>query len=376
MNRDPSGAFRHAAARNGARLGRQAMGSLISVALALLLGAAAILLAGKNPLTAYALLLQGAFGSVYSWSEVLLRTTPILIAGIGLSVSFRSNLTSIGAEGQIIIGGIFTAAAGLLLPTVIPAFLRVVLCVAAGFAGGALYGLIPGFLKARLGTSEIIVTIMLNYVAISLMSFLLDGPMREPGSFYPQSAELSQDLWFPALIPGMRLHIGLLIALLLVAGYYFLMFRLPLGFKIRTVGLNRSAAEYAGIRVERSIIIAMLISGGLAGIAGSGEILGIHHRLFNDFAAGFGYDALAVALLGRLHPLGVLVSALFFAALKVGSGAMQRAAQVPTTIVYVIQGLLILFIFTDKLILEWFTKAAKRLKQRGASDVCADGKEE
>lgn len=339
---------------------RQLLSSVVAVLLALVLGGVVIAVAGANPFTAYGVLLRGAFGDVYAWSETLLRATPILIAGIGLSISFRSNLTSIGAEGQIILGGIVSCAVGLWLPAFLPGAFRLVIGMLAGFAGGALYALLPGVLKAKLGTSEIIVTIMMNYIAISLLSFLLGGPLQEAGSFYPQSAQLDSAMWLPAIIPGTRIHLGFVLALVFVVAYYFLMFHLPLGFKIRMVGFNPKAAQYAGVKVPASIITAMMLSGGLAGIAGAGEVYGIHHRLYNDFAAGFGFDAIAVALLGRLHPIGVLVSAIFFAALKVGSGAMQRAVQVPTTIVYIIQGLLIMFVFTDKLLLGWMAKLGKR----------------
>lgn len=352
---------------------QQLISSGVAVLLALLLGAVVIAIAGANPIEAYGLLLNGAFGSGYALSETLLRATPILIAGVGLAIAFRSNLTSIGAEGQIIMGSILSCVVGLVMPAAIPGFLRLVISMLAGFAGGAIYALLPGVLKAKMGISEIIVTIMMNYIAISFLSFLLGGPLAEEGSFYPQSAQLDEAIWLPTIFPGTRIHLGFVLALVLVVGYYLLMFRLPLGFKIRTVGFNPKAAEYAGIKVPASIITAMALSGGLAGVAGAGEIFGIHHRLYNDFAAGFGFDAIAVALLGRLHPAGMVVASIFFAALKVGSGAMQRAVQVPTTIVYIIQGLLIMFVFTDKLLLKWIKQLGKRMGGRNKAAVQKEG---
>ncbi|HHW94151.1 MAG TPA: ABC transporter permease [Clostridiaceae bacterium] len=344
------------------------IGTLIAVLLALLLGGIVISIAGANPIEAYGVLLRGAFGSTYALSETLLRATPVLLAAIGLSISFRSNLTSIGAEGQIIIGGITSCLAGLLLPTFIPAIVRIVLIMFFGFLGGALYGIIPGFLKAKWNISETIVTIMSNYVAINVLSYLLNGPMKEVDSFYPQSAQLDDALWLPVFIKNTRLHIGLFIALAFVVIYYFFMFRLPIGFKIRAVGYNASAAEYAGVKVSASIVLAMALSGGMAGLAGTMEVFGVHHRLYNDFAAGFGFDAIAVALLGRLHPVGIVVASIFFAALQVGSGAMQRAVQVPTTIVYIIQGLLIMFVCMDKLLSNTIQQLSLkyREKKRGA----------
>lgn len=229
--------------------------------------------------------------------------------------------------------------------------------ILAGFVGGGIWGAIPGILKAKLGVSEIINTIMLNYIALYFVGYLLDVPLREPPGYYPQSAQIVQEGWLPFILPGTRLHAGILIALFLVAAYYFLMFRSPLGYKIRAVGLNPHAARYGGINVELNMVIAMVLSGGLAGIAGACEIAGVHHRLHALFAANYGFDAIAVALLGKLHPLGVLASALFFGALHVGASSMQRAAQVPASVVYVIQGLVIVFVLADmffqKYIISW-----------------------
>jgi simple sugar transport system permease protein len=336
--------------------------SVLAAIMALVVSALVMLFIGVNPIYAYWHLFYGAFGNINNIADTLVKTTPILIAGIGLSISFRSNLTSIGAEGQMIMGGIFATVVGLYIAG-IPPLIGIPIVIIAGFVGGSLLGSLAGFLKAKFGTSEIIVTIMLNYIAIFFLSYLLDNPLREAGSFYPQSAAISKSLWLPIIISGSRLHIGFILGVVLIVAYYILMFRLPLGYKIRAVGYNPKAAEYAGIKVSKNIIIAMLLSGGLAGIAGSVEVFGIHHRLFNDFSAGYGFDALAVALLGQLHPVGVFVSALFFGALRVGSNAMQRAVQVPVSIVYVIQGLAILFILTDKLLQSYIIKITRKSKK-------------
>lgn len=324
--------------------------SIAAILLAMLVSGFVIFAMGENPVIAYWHLVYGAIGNVQNLGNTLVKTTPILIAGIGLSISFQANLTSIGAEGQIIVGAICATLVGLNIDGM-PAVLSIGVCILAGFLGGALYGAIPGLLKAKFGISEIINTLMLNYIAICFLSFLLDNPLREPGSFYPQSALIDTSLWFPFLTGGSsRLHFGILLAILAVLFYYFLIYRSPLGYRIRTVGYNPKAAEYAGMKVGRNIVIAMVLSGGLAGIAGASEIFGVHHRLFNDFSSGYGFDAVAVALLGRLHPLGVVAAALFFGALRVGCNAMQRAIQIPISIVNVIQGLSILFILTDHLL--------------------------
>lgn len=334
--------------------------SVVAVVFALAVGGVIISLAGVNPVIAYWHLFYGAFGTTTNIFDTLLRTTPLLLAGIGLAISFRCNLISIGAEGQMVVGGVFATSVGLAMVGY-PPVLVILLSMIAGFVGGGLYGFIPGILKAKFGTSEIINTIMLNYIAIHMLSFLLDGPLRDPGSYFPQSALLERAIWFPRFF-GSRLHVGFLLGLLAIVVYYVLMFKLPLGYKIRAVGYNPKAAEYAGISVTKGIVIAMVLSGGFAGIAGVSEVFGVHHRLYNEFSAGLGFDALAVALLGQLHPLGVFMAALFFGALRVGTLAMQRAIQIPIAMVYVIQGISILFILMDKFFQYYLVTVRKKRK--------------
>lgn len=336
--------------------------SLAAVLFALIAGGIVIASVGINPFTAYGHLFQGAFGSKIGFANTLIKTTPLLIAGLGLSISFRCNLINIGAEGQMIAGGIAATAAAIYLPFSSPVIMLPLIFI-AGFLGGGLYGAVPGLLKAKFGISEIINTIMLNYIAINMLSFLLDGPMREPGNYYPQSAKILKAFWLPSIFSGTRLHFGFVIALALVICYYLLIYRLPHGFRIRAVGFNPKAARYAGMNVKRSIISAMVLSGGFAGIAGMSEVLGVHHRLYNDFTSGYGFDAISIALLGKLHPAGAVLAALFFGALRVGANAMQHVVQIPTTIVYVIQGLAVLFILTDSFVQNFIVVRYKKLKK-------------
>lgn len=322
---------------------------LIAVLFSILVGAVVIAMAGVNPVYAYGQLLYGAFGTVNNFAETLVKTTPLLIIGIGLAIAFRANLINIGAEGQMIIGAIVATFVALKLPN-LPMVLAVFIVILTGFAGGALYAAFPGYLKANSGISEIITTIMLNYIAISLLGFLLDGLMKEPGGYFPQTALVPVNTELLRIIPSTRLNIGFIFALLTIPAYYILIFRLPIGFKIRAVGLNQNAAQYAGIKVKRNIILAMVISGGLAGVAGAIEVFGIHHRLYNGFSAGYGFDGIAIALLGGLNPIGVPLAALFFGALRVGANAMQNVVQIPVAVTFIIQGAAVLFILTDTLI--------------------------
>ncbi len=341
--------------------------SLFAIFLALVAGGVVMAVVDINPFTAYGHLFAGAFATKTGFANTLIKTTPLLIAGLGLSISFRCNLINIGAEGQMIVGGIAATAVALYLPVSSPVLMFIFILL-AGFLGGGIWGAVPGILKAKFGISEIINTIMLNYIAVHVLSFILDGPLREPDNYYPQSAKIASEFWLPKILQGTRLHAGFIIALVLVLFYYLLFYRLPHGFRIRTVGFNPKAAEYAGMSVNRSIVAAMLLSGGFAGIAGMSEVLGMHHRLYNEFTSGYGFDAISIALLGKLHPLGVVFAALFFGALRVGANAMQHVVQIPIAIVYVIQGLAVLFILTDTFFRTYILSGYKnrKIKRREA----------
>ncbi|MEW6308261.1 MAG: ABC transporter permease [Bacillota bacterium] len=343
---------------------------VIAIVLSFAVGAVIIALAGANPLVAYSYLAYGAFGTPRMLAETAVRTVPLLLAGLGLALAYRCGAISIGAEGQMVMGGIFAAVVGIYLNA--PAWLLLPLTILAGFAGGALWGAIPGLLKAKLGVSEIINTIMLNYIAIYLMAYLLDIPMREPPGYFPQSAPLQVGARLPVILSGTRLHAGFLLALAMAGLVYLIMFRLPLGFRIRAVGFNPHAARYAGINVERNIILAMLLSGGLAGLAGVGEVAGVHYRLLAGFSSQYGFDAIAVALLGKLHPTGVILSAAFFGALRVGANMMQRSVQVPAAVVFVIQGLAVLFVLGNEFLRRHIVRLV--LPARGAGQAAGTAK--
>jgi ABC-type uncharacterized transport system permease subunit len=288
---------------------------VIAIIFALSVGAILIASVGVSPLVAYQSLFKGAFGSLKSVTEVLVKVYPLLLAGLGIGIAFSAGAISVGAEGQILIGGLATAFVGVYLGN-LPPIIVIPLSALAGFAAGAIWGIIPGYLFARKGLSVVINTIMLNYIALYLVNYFINGPFRDPAGAYPQSPVMEKNSWWISLIPKTRLHLGLIFAVLAVIVVYFIMWHTPLGVKIKAVGFNQNASRFAGIHVEKTIIIALAISGGLAGLAGAGEIAGIHHRVLPGFSSNYGWDAIAVALLGRLHPLGIVLSSLFWAALK------------------------------------------------------------
>ncbi|MFQ5914520.1 MAG: ABC transporter permease [Nitrospinota bacterium] len=299
-------------------------------------------LTGVNPLKAYGYLLFHAFSDRNSFAEILVRTSPLLLTGLGISVAFQCGMWNIGAEGQLYVGAVVTTGLGISLIHLPPAVL-LPLIVLASVVGGGLYGALPGWLKVRFGANEIIVTIMLNYVAILGSSYLLSNPWKEPSGLVPRSANIVSAAQLPRLIEGTRMHAGILLALAATAVMFVLLRKTVLGYRLRVVGRNPNAARYGGIPVGRTLILGMAISGGLAGLAGMGEISGIHHNLLDEFSPGYGFTGIVVALLGNLHPLGVLMAAVLFAALQVGAESMQRTFRIATSLVWILQGLVVLF---------------------------------
>ena len=321
----------------------------LSLAVALLIGALLLLLSGRNPVEAYSALLAGAFGSPTRLAETLVKMTPFLILAISVSISFRCGVWNIGAEGQLIQGAIASFTVALLLKTW-PAIIVLPLTLVAGILGGALWSGIAGVLKARFNANEVITTSMLNFIAVYLLAYLVNGPLKDPEGFnFPQSPLISEAFQLPRLLAGSRLNVAFLVAAVLVV-VALLFWRSTLGFRTEIVGASRRVATHAGLNVNRTILLVSVITGGVAGIAGWGEIFGIHYRLIDAIAVGMGSMAVVVALLGELHPLGMVVSAFLFAALVVGGNAMERGAAVPFALVDVIQGSIILLVLARSFI--------------------------
>jgi len=326
--------------------------------------------------TAYSALFVGAFGdpvrlaqglslwittgdgrawaqALYPLSETLRYTTPLIFAGLAVALGFRGGLFNIGAEGQYFIAGLTTVYVGYSL-TGLPWIIHVPLALLAGILGGAVWGLIPGYLKAKTGAHEVINTIMMNYIAFRFAEFMLDvgGPMargdgRPVSPVIQESARLQQ---FLPSNPNIRFNVGFILALLAAAFVYWLLFKTTIGYEIRTVGQNPRAAKYAGMSVTRTIVLTMAISGGLAGLAASTDILGVLRFMPNAFASGYGFDAIALALLGNSHPFGVVLASLLFGALQAGARNMQAMARVPLDLTEIVQGLIIIFIAAPAII--------------------------
>jgi simple sugar transport system permease protein len=282
--------------------------------------------------------------------ESLTRSIPYIFAGLGMALGFRTGLFNIGVEGQIFMGGIFSVWVGYSFIG-LPAIIHIPFAFMAGALGGALWGFIPGFLKAKTGGHEVINTIMMNYVAFRLTDWLLRGPMKREGSTNPLSPIIEASAELPRFFESpIRFHLGFFIALVVAALVYWFLFKTKWGFDLRTVGANPHAARYAGMNIVRSTIAAMSLSGALAGMAGSNELLGLNHHLSQSFSPGYGFDSIALALLGRNHPLGVVLAALLFGTLRNGATRMQAAAGIPIDIISVMQAFILAFIAAPAII--------------------------
>lgn len=319
------------------------MTPFIAIGGAFAIGALIMRAAGYDAAVALGALLDGAAGSWYSLAETLLRSCPLLLMGLAVAFAFRCGVWNIGAEGQFLVGALAVAWAG---PHCNgwPGYVAVPLLLALGALCGGIWGGLAGLLKVRRHIQEVISTIMLNFVAIQLVSYAVHGPLMESAGQFPQTNPIAEagrlTRWF---IPT-RLHTGVFLAAVCTGIIYVLLFRTVFGYTVRAVGLNANAARSAGIDVEMTVLGAMCLSGALAGLAGAVELSGVTYRLYEDFSSGYGYTAIAVALLGRLHPASVGLSALLFGALETGANGMQRTAQVSSVLVYVIQALILLFV--------------------------------
>ncbi|NMB00825.1 MAG: ABC transporter permease [Firmicutes bacterium] len=327
---------------------QEIMVPLVAVILALLIGSAFILFVGENPINAYGILFKESFGSMRNLATTLQRATPLMFTGLAVAFAFRAGLFNIGAEGQLYIGAFAAAWVGFTF-TNLPRLIHLPLAIVAGMLGGALWAAIPGYLKAKLGVHEVINTIMLNFIALYLTDWLATGPFHG-GSWVPETARINATAALSRLYPPTRLSSGIYLALLAAAVAYLILWKTKRGYELRAVGLNPHAAEYGGINVARNTIIAMAISGAFAGLAGTEQILGLHNRFILRFSPDLGFMGVAVALLGKNHPVGVILAAILFGALQAGSAAMDRLTSVPRELITIIQALIIFFVAAEYLI--------------------------
>ena len=346
----------------------------LAILTAIILGGIIIVSVGGNPFLAYYGLIQGSFGSAKALSETAVWATPFIFAGLAVALAFKGGLFNIGAEGQLALGATFSALIGYALPEWlgfdIPAIIHLPLVIILGMTAGAIWAGIVGFLKAYTGGHEVINTIMMNYIALNTISYLLNGPMkdRNPNNVIARTPLIADSARMPEIFEGFRIHWGFVLALLVAVFIWWLLNKTTLGFEIRTVGTNPDAAKYAGMNVKKIIIITMALSGMLAGLAGSLEVTGLNFRHELGFSIGYGFDAIAIALLGKSHPLGVVLASILFAAMRNGATNMQFLTQLPVDLISMLQALILLFVAADAII-----RYIYRIKTKGERIVLTRG---
>lgn len=345
------------------------------VVAALVLAIPVIYLAGSNPVAAYGALLDGSLGDQRAIAESLISMAPLLFAGMAVAVAFQSGLFNIGAEGQLAMGGLMAGFVGAQFH--LPGPLHLVAAIGAGFVGGALWALIPALLKAFRGVHEVITTIMMNFVAFSVSQYLVKPGGALVSSTQPQATErVARNAELPRIWEPTRLHAGVLLALVVTGLCWYFLYRTPAGYRFRIVGANPTAARFNGVSTRRVIVQALMFSGGFAGLAGAVEVLGVHRRYFDSFSPGYGFDSIAVALLGALNPIGVAAAALFFGMLRAGSIRLQSDAGLTRDMVTVISGLVVACVALTPLVHRWRVRLFSRSgdEQPGSSPGHTDNR--
>ena len=344
--------------RSPAPIWFRALIPLASILLTFLITSGFVLAYGANPLQAAYYFLIDPLSNPVRLIEVLVKTTPLLLTGIAVAFAFAGGYWNIGVEGQLYMGATAATAIGLQMHNT-PAWLAVPLVIVGGILAGMAWAILPAVMKVRLKIDEVVTTLLLNYVALFFVSAILNGPWRDPVSQWPQSPEIAASAIFPRLIPRSRLHLGFILALLVVLGVWFVLSRTSFGIKMKAVGFNIEAARFSGINVERTMLIVALISGGIAGLAGASEVAGIHFHLIDAISPGYGYTGIIIATLGALNPIGVSLAAVFIGLIDTGAQTVSRALGVPIYLGDVLQATLLLvtlgmlLLHTYRITLRW-----------------------
>lgn len=314
---------------------------IAAVILSFIVTSILVLAAGANPLEVFYHVVISPFTSRVNILEILARMTPLIFTGLAVVVAFKTGFWNIGAEGQLYAGALAATWGGITFSN-LPALTLIPLVITLGFAAGALWALIAALLKIRFKVDEVVTTLLLNYVMILVVGAILNGPWRDPVSMWPQSPRIATQACYPIIVSRSRVHLGLLVALAIVPIVHFLFRRTTFGFEMRTVGANISAARYAAMNVNRAILLAAAISGGIAGLAGVGEILGVHHQLIETISGGLGYTGIVAGTLGGLNPWGTLSATVFLSTIETGARISARVTGIPTHLADVIKGTLLI----------------------------------
>jgi ABC-type uncharacterized transport system permease subunit len=325
---------------------------IAAIAVTLILSAVPILAAGGALWQSYYALFYGALGTRFNLLETFVKASPLIFTGLAVALAFRARFWNIGAEGQLLAGALVATWIGI-YGTWIPSFLLLPVIIASGFLAGGFWASIPALFKTRLKVDDVVSTLLLNYVMVHIMGALLFGPLQQPGSSWPRSSEILPAAKYPLLLARSRFHMGFLMGLAAVFLLWFLNTKTVFGYRSKAVGANIRAAHFGGIDTTAVTLKTAILSGGLAGLAGVGELCALQYRLIMDISPGYGYSGIVIAMLGNLHPVGVLLSALFFSVIIVGAQTMSRMTGVPAYIAEVIQGMALMIMLIFLLLTEY-----------------------
>ena len=343
---------------------------LITNILAIVLGIAAsglmLLFLGKNPLSAYSVLITSMVRDGYTFADIFVKATPLMFTALAFAFTYKANLCNIGAQGQFYIGAVIAAACSLLLQNILPGWLVLIITLLLTIVGGGLWGAFIGFVKARYNSNEFLVSMMSTYVALAIMNYLLRTFLMETKAEYPQTNALAASVWLPRIIPGTRLHIGFVLAVLACVGVWVLLYKTPLGYRIRAVGYNAGAAEMSGINAKKLYILAFFISGALAGVAGFTEVNGVQHMLVQGFNPDLGAAGIGIAILANGNPIGIIFAAILFGALKVGGTIMGQMSGIPSSIIELMQGFVMVFVILSYFVRTWLENNREKRKLQKA----------
>lgn len=322
---------------------------LPQIVIVLVVAALLVIMAGGNPLRAIKIFFQGTLGNLNGFMEIFVKATPLIFLGLGVSVSFRTGFFNIGAEGQLYMGAVAATATVLALPG-LPGAVRIILATLAAFVTGGLWALIPAMLKRKMNISETVTTIMFNYIAIMIVGILVRGPLQDKSGALPQTPFIPDEASLPLLAYPTRLHLGVVLAIASAILLYILLTKTTVGYELKIVGTSPRAAFCMGLPITQSLIISALLGGGLAGMAGMNEVLGVQHRLLEGISSGNGYTAVLVALLARNHPIGVVIVSVLLAAVQVGANTMQRQMGIPASIVNLLIGFIVVMVLSQDIV--------------------------
>jgi general nucleoside transport system permease protein len=328
--------------------------TLLSILGALIIGGILFLPFGVNPINAYLVLIEHGFGNLQGFGFTLVKATPLIFIGLGTIIAWKTGFFFLGFQGSLLIGAAMSvwiallASPGAVLSWFPPILLIPLIFLGSFFAGGIWAGL-AGLLRTKFGGSEVLISLMMNYVALFIVQYLVSGPLRAPGGL-PQTERIPESAILPFIIVGTRAHAGILVALAAAVIVWFILRKTPLGYELIVTGLNLRAATFGGININQRLVLAAFIAGGLAGFAGLVEVLGVQYRLLDGISVGTGFVGIVAALLGKLHPLGVVIASTLYAGLEVGADAMQRRSGIPSSVVLIIQSLIVLFILAGDIL--------------------------